>query len=100
MSIKQTRHTPEQIIRKLREADRLLAENILASQVMRHLEISHLTYQRWRIQYGAFRADDGARLKTLEQGSAKLKQMQRLWQSEGLHVQRHKDITNQRLLAS
>ena len=100
MSIKQTRHIPEQIIRKLREADRLLAENILASQVMRHLEISHLTYQRWRIQYGAFRTDDGARLKTLEQGSAKLKQMQRLWQSEGLHVQRHKDITNQRLLAS
>ena len=42
---------------------------------MRHLEISHLTYQRWRIQYGAFRADDGARLKTLEQESAKLKRL-------------------------
>lgn len=100
MDIKPTRHIPGQIICKLRKVNRLLAENILASRVMRHLQISHLTYQRWRIQYGAFRADDGARLKTLEQENAKLKRMQRLWQSEGLYVQRHKDITNQRLLAS
>ena len=78
MDIKQTRHIPGQIIRKLRKVNRLLAENILASRVMRHLEISHLTYQRWRSQYGAMRPDDVARLKTLEQGSAKLKRMQRL----------------------
>ena len=38
--MKQTRHTPEQIVRKLREADRLLAESIQLAEVMRHLDIS------------------------------------------------------------
>ena len=39
--MKRTRHTPEQIVRKMRESDRLLAENIPLAEVMRHLEISH-----------------------------------------------------------
>ncbi len=73
--MKRTRHTPEQIVRKLREADRLLAENIPLAEVMRHLEISHQTYQRWRSQYGAMRPDDVARLKTLEQENAQLKRL-------------------------
>ena len=41
MEMKRARHTPEQIVRKLREADRLLAENIPLAEVMRHLETSH-----------------------------------------------------------
>jgi hypothetical protein len=41
MDMKRTRHRPEQIVRKLREADRLLAENISLAEVLRHLEISH-----------------------------------------------------------
>ena len=53
MYMKLTRHTPEQIVRKLRETDRLLAESIPLALVMRHLEIFHQTYQRWRSQYGA-----------------------------------------------
>ena len=73
--MKRTRHTPEQIVRKLREADRLLAENIPLAEVMRHLEISHQTYQRRRSQYGAMRPDDVARLKTLEQENARLKRL-------------------------
>ena len=75
MEMKRTRHTPEQIVRKLREADRLLAENTPLAEVMRHLEISHQTYQRWRIQYGSMRPDDVARLKTLEQENAQLKRL-------------------------
>jgi hypothetical protein len=51
--MKRTRHAPEQIVRKLREADRLLAESIPLAEVMRHLEISHQTYQRWRSCCGA-----------------------------------------------
>ena len=51
--MKRTRHTPEQIVHKLREADRLLAENIPRAEVVRHLEISRQTYQWWRSQYGA-----------------------------------------------
>ena len=73
METKRTRPTPEQIVRKLREADRLLAESIPLAEVMRHLEISHQTYQRWRSQYGSGRPDDVARLKTLEQENARLK---------------------------
>jgi len=44
MDMKLTRHTPEQIVRELRVADRLLAESIPLAEVMRHLEISHQTY--------------------------------------------------------
>ena len=42
------RHTPEQIVRKLREADRLLGEGADVAEVARHLEVSEATYQRWR----------------------------------------------------
>ena len=58
--MKRTRHTPERIICKLREADRLLAESIQLAEVMRYLEISHQTYPRWPSQYGASRPDDVA----------------------------------------
>jgi transposase-like protein len=62
-------------MRKLREADQLMAENIPLAEVMRHLEIPHQTYQRWRSQYGAMRPDDVARLKTLEQENALLNRL-------------------------
>lgn len=75
MNIKRTGHTPEQIVHKLREADRLLAENIPLAEVMRHLEISHQAYQRWRSQYGVMRPDHVARLKILEQENARLKRL-------------------------
>ena len=44
--MKRTRHTPEQIVRKLREADRLLAENTPLAEVMRSLGVSH-QFDRW-----------------------------------------------------
>jgi putative transposase len=46
------RHTPEQVIRKLREADRLLAEGADVAAVARQLEVSEQTYHRWRNQFG------------------------------------------------
>ena len=73
--MKRTRHTPEQIVRKLREADRLLAENTPLAEVMRSLGVSHQTYQRWRSQYAAMRPDDVARRKTLEKENARLKRL-------------------------
>ena len=45
------RHTPDQIVRKLREADRLFAEGADVAEVARHLEVSEATYHRWRNQY-------------------------------------------------
>jgi len=46
--MKRRRHTPEQIIRKLREADRLLAEGHEIPEVAKQLEVSEATYHRWR----------------------------------------------------
>src|SRR5918994_1762621 len=69
------RHTPEQIIRKLREADRLLAEGADIAGVARHLEGSEQTYHRWRNQFGGMKADDAKRLKELERDNARLKRI-------------------------
>src|SRR5215210_9285481 len=74
-SMKQRRHTPEQVIRKLREADRLLAEGKGVGEVCRHLEVSEPTYHRWRNQFGGMKADDVKRLKELERENARLKRI-------------------------
>jgi putative transposase len=69
------RHTPEQIVRKLREADRLLAEGKDLEEVARHLQVSEQTYHRWRAQYGGMKADDVKRLKELEAENTQLKRI-------------------------
>ncbi len=69
------RHTPEQIIRKLREADRLLGEGAQIADVARHLEVTEATYHRWRNQYGGMKVDDAKRLKELERENRELKQI-------------------------
>ncbi len=61
--MKRRRHTPEQIVRKLREADRLLGEGMELPEVVKQLEVSEATYHRWRAQYGGMKADDVKRLK-------------------------------------
>ena len=67
------RHTPEQVVRKLREADKLLAEGADIATVARHLGVSEQTFHRWRNQYGGMKADDAKRLKELERENARLK---------------------------
>jgi putative transposase len=73
--MKRRRHTPEQIVRKLREADRLLAEGRDVPEVAKDLEVSEATYHRWRAQYGGLKADDVRRLKELEGENARLKRL-------------------------
>ena len=73
--MKRRRHTPEQVIRKLREADRMLAEGKTTVEVARALEISENTYHRWRNQFGGMKADDAKRLKELERENATLKRI-------------------------
>src|SRR3974377_2222075 len=73
--LKGKRHRPEQVVRKLREADRLLAEGRDGDAVCRHLEVSVQTYQRWRAQFKAMRPEDVARLKALEKENARLKRL-------------------------
>ena len=72
---KRRRHTPEQIARKLREADRLLGEGATVADVARCLEVSEQTFHRWRNQYGGLKADDVKRLKALEVENARLKRI-------------------------
>jgi transposase-like protein len=69
------RHTPEQIIRKLREADRMLGEGRDVAQVAKELEVSEQTLHRWRAQYGGLKAQDAKRLKELERENVKLKRI-------------------------
>ena len=73
--MKRGHHTPEQIVRKLREADRMLGEVQPMVEVGKHLEITELTYYRWRNQYGGMKADDAKRLKELEREHQRLKRM-------------------------
>ena len=73
--VKGRRHTPEQIVRKLREADRLRAEGADIDAVCRQLEVSVQTYQRWRSQFKAMRPEDVVRLKRLEKENARLKRL-------------------------
>jgi putative transposase len=69
------RHTPEQIIRKLCEADRLLGEGQEVAAVAKQLEVSEQTLHRWRVRYGGLKADDAKRLKELERENGRLKRM-------------------------
>ena len=66
---------PEQITRKLREADRLLAEGRPIAEVAKHLEISEQTFHRWRNQYSSMKADDAKELKELRKENQQLKEM-------------------------
>ena len=81
--MKRRRHTPEQVIRKLREAERLVGEGKTIPEAARTIEISEQTYHRWRNQYGGMKADDAKRLKELERENATLKRIvaERSWRS-------------------
>jgi putative transposase len=73
--LKRTRHTPEQVIRKLRDADRMLAEQKGIAEIVKELGVSENTYHRWRNQYGGMKADDVKRLKELERENQRLKRI-------------------------
>lgn len=66
------RHTPEQIVRRLGEADRFLGGGASVADVARHLEVSEQVFHWWRIQYGGLRAGDVERLKDLGAENARL----------------------------
>jgi len=69
------RQTPEQVVRKLTQADRLLADGKDIADVCRELQVSEQTYYRWRNQFGGLKADDAKRLKDLEKQNATLKRL-------------------------
>ena len=73
--MKRRRHTPEQVVRKLREAERMLGEGKTVPEVTKELEVSENTFHRWRAQYGGMKADDVKRLKELERENSQLKRI-------------------------
>ena len=73
--MKRKRHTPEEIIKKLREAATLLAGGQGVEEVCKRLEVSPPTYHRWREQYGGMREQTVKRLKELEKENGRLKRI-------------------------
>jgi putative transposase len=69
------RHSPEQIIRKLRQAEAKLASGSTVSEVVRELGISEATFHRWKNQYGGMSTSEAKRLKELESENARLKRL-------------------------
>ena len=69
------RHTAEQIIDKLREAEVELGQGSTVPQVCKKLGISQQTYYRWRSDYGGMRTDQAKRLKELEKENGRLKKL-------------------------
>ena len=68
-------HARGQIVRILREGDRLLCEGTPLAEVCEHLGVTEAAYERWRNQYGGMNADDAKPLKDLEKGNARLKRI-------------------------
>ena len=73
--MKRTRHTPEQVIAKLREAEVMLQVGKSVAQVVQHLGVSEQTFERWRQQYGNMQVDEARRLKELEVENTRLKKL-------------------------
>ena len=69
------RHSPEQVVRKLMTADRLLAEGKDTAAACRELGVSEATNHRWRNQFGGLKAEDAKRLKDLERENSTLKRL-------------------------
>lgn len=72
---KKKRHSPEQIVAKLRDADVMLNTGKDLAAVLQALEVSEATYQRWRSQYGGMKSEEAKRLKELENENARLKRL-------------------------
>ncbi len=69
------RHTPEQIVKKLRDADAMLDAGKELAVVLQSLEVSEATFHRWRNQYGGMKSEEAKRLKQLEDENRRLKEI-------------------------
>jgi transposase-like protein len=90
MSKQRRRHSAEQIVKKLRDADAMLAAGKSVGEVLQALEISEATLSRWRSQYGGMKSEEAKRLKQLEEENSRLK---KLVAEQALDIQMLKEIT-------
>jgi putative transposase len=82
------RYSVEQIVAKLREAERLQGQGLTIPQ-LKWLQISDQTFYRWRLKYGALKEDEAQRLKALEQENTRLK---RIVAEQALDIAMLKDL--------
>jgi putative transposase len=75
LEMKQKRHKPQQVVRKLGEAEAALAAGKDLAAVCQMLGISEQTYYRWKQKYGGMKAEEAKRLATLEEENARLKKL-------------------------
>ena len=73
--MKRHRHTPEQAVRKVREGERLLNDGKDLAEVLRTLQVSEATWNRWRARYGGMNVREAKRLPELEAENARLKKL-------------------------
>ena len=83
------KYSVEQIVAKLREAERLQGQGLTIAQMCKRLGISDQTFFRWRIRYGALKEDEAQRLKALETENARLK---RIVAEQALDISMLKDL--------
>jgi putative transposase len=69
------RHTAEEIVTKLREADVLIGKGQTIDEACRQLSITNQTYYKWRKEYGGLQVDQARRLKELEQENSRLRKV-------------------------
>jgi putative transposase len=69
------RHTAEEIVNKLREADVELAQGASIAQACRKIGITDQTYYRWRKEYGGLKVDQARRFKEIEKENTRLKRV-------------------------
>jgi putative transposase len=75
MSKKRKRHSAEEVVKKLRDADAMLAAGKDLAAVLQTLEVSEATLARWRNQYGGMKSEEAKRLKQLEEENSRLKKL-------------------------
>ena len=90
MTRKRRRHSAEQIVNKLRDADAMIAAGKSVGEVLQALEVSEATLSRWRSQYGGMKSEEAKRLKQLEEENQRLK---KLVADQALDIQMLKEIT-------
>lgn len=83
------RYTPEQIVAKLRQHEKLQAEGQTIPQACKRIGISDQTFYRWRLKYGAMKEDEAHRLKALEAENGRLK---RIVADQALDISMLKDL--------
>jgi transposase-like protein len=83
------RYSPEQIVAKLREHEKLQGQGLTIPQACKRIGVSDQTFYRWRTKYGALKEDEAQRLKALEQENSRLK---RIVAEQALDISMLKDL--------